>query len=109
MTQTYGEPCPPPAHTIKVSPAIRRYPAQELLARYQGVSLDIRDDSGEHGQTSGRRRPYISILFDCCNVYARVYRRPDQPYYRGRCPKCLRPIQLRVGPDGTPARIFRAN
>ena len=74
------------------------------------MSLDVHDNSGERSQMPpGQRRPYVSILFECCNVYARVYRRPDQLYYRGRCPKCLRAVKLRVGPDGTPARIFRAS
>jgi hypothetical protein len=53
-------------------------------------------------------RPWIGILFECCGVYARVYRRPDQPYYSGRCPKCLRTMRIQVGEDGTPARQFRA-
>ncbi len=73
------------------------------------MSLDIYDDQKKEASApSDSRRPYISILFDCCNIYARVYRRPGQNVYRGRCPKCLQTVQLRVGPDGTPARFFRA-
>lgn len=53
-------------------------------------------------------RPYIGITFECCRVYARVYRNPGEPFYHGRCPKCLRMIRLRVGPDGTPSRFFTA-
>ena len=54
-------------------------------------------------------RPYIGILFECCGVYQRVYRRPGQAFYAGHCPKCLRPVRLRVAADGTTARLFRAN
>ncbi len=55
-----------------------------------------------------RGRPYVGILFECCGVYTRVYRRPDQRYYVGRCPNCLRLVRLRVSPYGTSARLFRA-
>ena len=55
-----------------------------------------------------RPRLYIGILFECCGVYVRVYRRPEQKFYYGRCPKCLRGVRVRVGPSGTSARLFRA-
>jgi hypothetical protein len=75
------------------------------------VPLDIYDEQPESGDVAdgtGRGRPYVSILFECCNVYARVYRNLGEQCYRGRCPKCLRTVQLRVGPDGTTSRVFRA-
>lgn len=52
-------------------------------------------------------RPFLRILFECCNVYQRIYRDRQGHSYSGRCPHCLRPIQFRVGPDGTTARDFR--
>jgi hypothetical protein len=63
------------------------------------------DDTGGDGRTP---RPYIGIHFECCGTYARIYRQPDQTVYAGRCPRCLRAVRVRVGPDGTTARIFRA-
>jgi hypothetical protein len=75
------------------------------------MAFDTYDTGETHDPRSGSPqgpRPWVSILFECCNVYARVYRRPDQMFYRGRCPRCLRVVQLRVGPDGIPARFFRA-
>ena len=72
-----------------------------------GLQNSSCDDPG--GPTPATpRRPFIGVLFDCCGVYARVYRQPDQREYLGRCPRCLRTLRVRVGPDGTPARIFRA-
>jgi len=59
--------------------------------------------------TPGAPRPYIGILFECCGVYARVYRRPERMLYEGHCPKCLRKVRARVGRDGVTARIFRAH
>ncbi|MCA9243506.1 MAG: hypothetical protein KDA32_06100 [Phycisphaerales bacterium] len=54
-------------------------------------------------------RPYIGVMFECCGVYQRVYRRPDQLEYRGRCPRCLRLVNVRVDPSsGSNERIFRA-
>jgi hypothetical protein len=57
---------------------------------------------------SPSRRPYVCIYFECCGVYTRVYRRPEENSYHARCPRCLRPVTLRVGPDGTSARFFTA-
>ena len=55
-----------------------------------------------------RRRPFLGVLFECCGVYARIYRDPDATCYVGRCPRCLRMLKVRVGPDGTPTRFLRA-
>lgn len=54
-------------------------------------------------------RSYIGVYFECCGVYQRVYRRPEAEVYVGRCPRCLRPMRVRVGRDGTSERIFRAS
>lgn len=53
-------------------------------------------------------RPYIGVLFKCCGIYTRVYRRAEQKVYQARCPRCLRAAQVRVGEKGTNARIFEA-
>ncbi len=68
-------------------------------------------DPGMHGTEATRpaaARPWVGIRFDCCGVYARIYRDADGRAYRGRCPRCLRETRLRVGPGGTSARFFRA-
>jgi hypothetical protein len=72
------------------------------------VPLDVYDDS-DSKRPAGEMRPYVGILFECCGVYARVYRQPDQLHYSGRCPKCLRKVRLRVGKDGINSRLFRAS
>jgi hypothetical protein len=52
-------------------------------------------------------RPFISVQFDCCNVYLRIYRSADGTAYRGRCPKCGKPVHFAVGQGGTDSRVFR--
>ena len=51
-------------------------------------------------------RPYLSVLFDCCSVYQRIYRDLDGKKYQGRCPKCGRSVTFGVGPGGTTNRFF---
>ena len=51
-------------------------------------------------------RPFLSVLFKCCDVYQRVYRSPDRTHYSGRCPKCGRAVRFLVGAGGTDARFF---
>ena len=54
----------------------------------------------------GRR--WLGIHFECCRVYSRVYREPDDTHYEGRCPRCGRSLRIGVGPDGVNARVLRA-
>jgi hypothetical protein len=74
------------------------------------MGLDVYDTrEDEAGATrSSDPRPFIGVLFECCGIYARVYRVPRAAVYRGRCPKCLRAVRVRVGPSGVDARFFRA-
>jgi hypothetical protein len=78
-------------------------PAADL----QRHALDARGDGSAAGAAPAAR-PYIGVLFECCGVYVRIYRRPAEPVYRGRCPRCLRTATARVGPGGTNERVFRA-
>ena len=54
-------------------------------------------------------RPFISVQFDCCNVYLRIYRSADGAAYRGRCPRCGKAVHFAVGPGGTDSRVFRVS
>lgn len=60
----------------------------------------------EPSTAAAKGRPYLSVRFDCCKVYLRIYRSPDGGSYSGRCPKCGKPVKFLVGGGGTSARFF---
>lgn len=53
-------------------------------------------------------KKFIGILFDCCNVYRRIYVNKDGNAYEGRCPACYGKVKVTIGHDGTDQRFFNA-
>lgn len=51
---------------------------------------------------------FIGIMFNCCGVYARIYKNKEGTAYVGRCPKCMRTVRVKVGEGGTNQRFFDA-
>jgi hypothetical protein len=70
--------------------------------------LETPDDGPPSENASGSASPWLGIHFECCDVYARVYRNRNGTAYNGHCPRCGRPIRIRVGPGGITSRFFRA-
>ncbi|MSP24646.1 MAG: hypothetical protein EXR75_05675 [Myxococcales bacterium] len=63
----------------------------------------------KEGPPEGPAAPQsLGVMFDCCNVYRRVFKRADGTAYEGRCPKCGRAVCLVVGPGGSGSRVWRA-
>lgn len=53
-------------------------------------------------------RNFVGIHFACCDVYSRIYLAADRAAYQGNCPRCAKPVLIRVGPGGTDSRFFTA-
>ena len=53
-------------------------------------------------------RPYLSILFKCCNLYAPIYKNSAGSAYAGHCPRCARAVRVPIGPGGSTSRVFIA-
>ena len=52
------------------------------------------------------KKRFLGLKFTCCGVYSRVYVNHDGTAYEGRCPKCLKPVKLKIGEGGTDSRFF---
>lgn len=57
-----------------------------------------------------KKRPekFLGILFECCNVYRRIYVNKEKTAYEGLCPRCGKQIFILIGTEGTDARFFTA-
>ena len=43
-----------------------------------------------------QKRKYIGVWFECCHAYGRLYKNKEGTMYRGRCPRCLRPVRVPI-------------
>ncbi len=61
-------------------------------------------------QASGQsgRRAFLGIHYVNCGAYGRLYQNRQGTAYIGRCPRCMYPLRVRIGPGGTGHRFFKA-
>lgn len=51
-------------------------------------------------------RPHIGIHFKCCNAYARIFLNAKGDAFAGNCPKCARPVRIKVSESGVKAKFW---
>ncbi len=64
--------------------------------------------AGDRPRGLGPRRRFLSVWYQCCHVYGRMYRNSEATAYEGRCPKCGAAVHALIGPDGSNRRMFFA-
>ena len=53
-----------------------------------------------------KRRPFIGLLFRCCNVYSRAYLNAAKTAYTASCPSCYERVRIAVSPKGSKNQFF---
>ena len=74
-----------------------------------GENLDLSSgDDRSPNSGAARTRYFVGIRFACCAVYSRIYINRALTAYVGRCPRCLKKVELKIAPQGTDERFFTA-
>lgn len=54
-------------------------------------------------------KPFLGIMFKCCNVYSHIYLNKDKDAFVGWCPKCAKKVTIKISPDGVDSRFFEVS
>lgn len=66
------------------------------------------EDEDEQEEETPKKNNYLGIMFNCCHIYSRIYKNKEGTAYVGRCPKCMKSVNVPIGNGGTSARFFNA-
>lgn len=53
-------------------------------------------------------RPFLGMLFTCCNVYQRIYLDKTETAYAGACPKCGKRVTIKAAPGANKTKFWSA-
>ena len=53
------------------------------------------------------QRPFLGIHYVRCGTYGRIYQNKEGTAYVGNCPRCMHPVRVRIGAEGTGHRFFK--
>lgn len=55
-----------------------------------------------------KKKDFLGIHFQCCNIYSRIYKNDNGTAYEGACPSCRKLVYIPIGKEGTTSRFFVA-
>ena len=54
------------------------------------------------------KKPFVGMHFKCCHVYSRIYINAKRTAFSGHCPKCAKPVEIKISKDGSSSPFFTA-
>lgn len=70
--------------------------------------IDLTSEPAQPPASDDGRSRFVGVQFSCCSTYARIYLNRERTAYAGNCPRCAKPVRLRIGPGGSDSRFFTA-
>ena len=80
----------------------------DYILDINGLGESSLEPPTRRNDTAREARKWIGVQFECCGAYSRIYRNADGTAYEGHCPRCSKPVKVKIGPSGTHGRMFRA-
>ncbi|MCD6162515.1 MAG: hypothetical protein J7K40_08905 [candidate division Zixibacteria bacterium] len=75
----------------------------------KGLIVDLKAGLNPRRRVVRHRRPYIGVVFKCCNVYSRIYLSKNKTSFVGWCPKCGGKMVVEISPHGSKSKFFVAD
>lgn len=93
--------CPQSTHSVTASKLCRRSKMKD-----NRLDLNSEPNLNRPAEETPNKQPFLGVRFSCCGVYARIYQNHQKTAYCGNCPKCSRPVRVKIAPHGSDNRFF---